>query len=275
MSPKFWQAFILLASFWLCLGQQQEPKQLRPFSEFLQSVRNANYIDFSSTTIENEKAFIEMKNHVLSMYGGVKSPNGVQSYYSDGGHTNCLPYAEQPTFHVLRDVLSKEEMTSPTDAEIDAAFATLNDNTSKGQDAEEPLDANLFRPTTQKDIFGNIMHCSNDTVPHPRLTIESMAGYGTLARLFAKGSFNPTSPNTNTNSSGFQRRDVIREPGGYKSLHDAVEESHPRGFIGAATHLNIWQPAAMFSLSQMWVSTASPVQTVGTLFPTIAIPKRC
>lgn len=91
---------ILAVTLDLCQAQQQ-PQNLTSFSDFFHGVNKASYKDYSSSGIENEKAFVDIKAHILSMYGGVKSPASIASFYSNGGHTDCLPYAEQSTIHLL------------------------------------------------------------------------------------------------------------------------------------------------------------------------------
>jgi len=225
-----------------------------PFAQYLDNTQNATYKDYANTNVTDDKSFDEMKAHIFTMYGGVKDPKSIKSFLKDKEYRDCLPYLQQPTIHVLNLTAAElevpPEMADPTWPKPDKDVA---------QDASE----SLLRLTNSTDQYSNRMKCTKGTVPIRRLSLERMTRFGNLTDFFAKPG--GASISHNDTSSQPQRRDVPRGPDGIKHIHEAVGEANPTGkrMLGASSVINIWTPgSASFSISQFWVLSDSPLQSV-------------
>lgn len=253
--------FLLVCFLSLCSAQQH----FVPFSEFLRSTRKATYQDFAATPVRDEYAFLEIRKHVLDMYGGVAAPANVRSYLSGQGYTDCLLFSEQPSIHLLN--LTEEERTPPpVDEQVDLPDLGGATDGIKGQ----PIAVSLFYngPQEAVDVFGNPRRCVNGTVPQSRLTLDRITRYGTLYNFLSKRPLNFTAawyaPNDANNTGPVTRqsaRDVGRSVDGYKHLHE-VGRAVGEGFLGAGASLNAWNPRGGFSLSQMWLINEGRTQTI-------------
>jgi hypothetical protein len=239
-------------------------QQFIPFSEFLRSTEKATYQDYANTPVRDEHAFLQIKKHILNMYGGVAVPANVRSYLSNHGYTDCILLLEQSSIHLLN--LTEEEKTPPQDdEEVDLPDLGSATDGVKGQ----PIAVSLFGDPQAVDIFGNPQQCLNGTVPQRRLTLDRITRYGTLYEFFAKRPFNSTAPwnVTDTNNGTATRKRLVIDPLGFKHLHQIaldVFETDPEleGYLGAATAMNVWKPNAGFSISQMWLTNRAFSQSI-------------
>ncbi|KAK6519035.1 hypothetical protein TWF281_003724 [Arthrobotrys megalospora] len=259
MFLPLWLELLLLGMSSFCNADQ-----FTPFSEFLRHIRGATYRNHVSTLVADERAFLEIQKHILNMYGGVVSPAKVHSYFSSYGYTDCIPFSEQPTFYLLN--LTDEEKTPPP-VDEDADLPDLGSRTDgvKGQ----PVAVSLLRDPQAVDIFGNAQHCPEGTVPQSRLTLERINRYGTLSNFFRKiPLFNSTLRDATDihNGTSTRKREVTREAtrheDGFKHLHEVGRIVQGAGFVGAGSAMNVWNPNAGFSISQMWLVNKDGKQTI-------------
>jgi hypothetical protein len=250
---------LLLNFLLLCMPSLCNAQKFIPFSEFLLSVEKATYKDYASTPVRDEYAFLEIKEHILNMYGGVTVPANVRSYLTDHGYTDCILYLEQSSIHLLN--LTEEEKTPPQDDE-DVDLPDLGSATDGVK--EQPIAVSLFGDPNAVDVFGNPQHCPKGTVPQRRLTLDRITRFGTLYNFFAKVPFNFTAAWNATdtdNGTVVPKRDVI-DPYGFKHLHEVVYDGGVETFVGGGSAMNVWKPRAGFSISQIWLTNQGLTQTI-------------
>ncbi|KAF5708159.1 cytochrome P450 monooxygenase monooxygenase [Fusarium mundagurra] len=207
------------------------------FSKHLAQVRAAKYEHYSSTPVRNKDAFVKIQQHILRMYGGVTKPDKVLSYMETDDYVDCLPFMQQPTIHLLN--LTDEDV-KPT--------ANVSFPDFPKSDGPQPVE--MLWQVNMSDPYGNNMKCKEGTVPLMRLTLEYMTKFGDLEGLFRKPALPEPSVKKGT-ATGRKRGESadcthIREIGrDFAGFGDR--------YIGASTAINIWKPAATFSLSQLWL----------------------
>jgi hypothetical protein len=208
------------------------------FSKYLAQVKAAKYEDYSSTPVRDKDAFVEIQQHILSMYGGVIKPDKVLSYIETGDYVDCLPFMQQPTIHLLN---LTEEDVKPT--------ANVSFPDFPKSDGPQPVET-LWQGN-MSDPYGNKMECMEGTVPLARLTLDHMTKFGDLEGLFQKPAL-PESSAKNGTATGIQKRSAS---GNCTHIHEIGRDFARFGdrYIGAGTAINIWKPAATFSLSQLWL----------------------
>ena len=137
-----------------------------PFSTFIQNVSQAQYSDYaprSTTKVQNEQAFEEMRTHILKLYDGVK----VGSTYMANGQTfDCIV----PTGVAKSG--PPQNVSAPSTS-----------GTQQGQAGT----------STQSS-------CKNGTIPMQRVTLEQLVQFPTLQAFLAKspgGSSAPPIPPSN------------------------------------------------------------------------------
>lgn len=221
------------------------------FSQYLDSTRVATFKDYSSTNVSNDEAFNEIKKHIFTMYGGITDPKSVKSYIRDEDYIDCLPYLQQPTIHVLK--LTAEDLKPPPESKPDPVFPKHTSN--------DPKDAPLTVPEGSKDVHGNVMKCDKGWVPIRRLSLERITRFRDLGDFMDK-------PGSISNATSFRigKRDVARSSDGHKHIHEGARELNIAGerFVGATAGINVWSPGWPFSISQLWVMSTGPTQTVET-----------
>lgn len=147
--------------------------KFQSFDEFIRSVRSATYEKFTLTSgrqVESERAFEQMRQHILDLYEGVTVSH---SYVDpDGAVFDCVPVAQQPSARDTDNIATPPPGPPPSHASAAAS--------------EQPDQSGLAN-VHQRDNFGNDLSCPSGTIPMRRLTLEDLARFATLKEFFQKG----------------------------------------------------------------------------------------
>ncbi|EDR05125.1 uncharacterized protein LACBIDRAFT_303459 [Laccaria bicolor S238N-H82] len=220
------------------------------FNDFIAGVTDATYDKWAHTTVQNATAFEEIKSHILTMYHGIGEVT--HSFIYDDEYGDCVDVKKQPGLR-----LQGIDHIAP--APIDTC-SEENAKTADGpqtQFVESPLKLDL------KDSFGNVIYCRDLTIPFPRLTLEKLTSFRTLADFFSKG--NDTEPALtidNGGDGGSSRRQLVARGAAQPHLY-AVASQTVKNF-GGNSWLSLWNPVGDFSLSQQWYvgGSGANLQTV-------------
>lgn len=144
------------------------------FNHFMAATRQAKFEDYArrpGAKVANEKEFEKMKQHILSMYDGVKVKNSF--VMGESGFTDCVDVNTQPSLR--RGGIQRKVQAPPKSVAIGGY---QGDSRSK---AVEPM---LERE--KKDRFGNAMYCDDGFIPMQRITLEQVTRFRTLEDFFNK-----------------------------------------------------------------------------------------
>jgi len=207
-----------------------------PFKKFLTQVASAQYNDYKRNGVRDEEAFNEMKNHILTMYGGVTN---VTSFVLDGDYADCIAIKEQPTVHQLGiQEIAQPPMNSTHDRKGDGC------SPGKFSYSESPLKLG------KRDQFNNPISCPKRSIPMARLTLEKLTKFATLNDFFSKP---PQDPRP-------RRPDFST-----KELHLHAQGEQWVTNFGGNSWLDLWSPTGDFSISQHWYqgyAADQPLQSV-------------
>jgi len=153
---------------------QKEPKEFMSHEQFIASTQKATYADYTKkagTKVANEKEFLRMKAHVLSMYEGVVVRNSFVMEMN--GHVDCIDAKSQPSLRRGGKQLTIQ--TPPNAVPVEE-----RPQERKGE-AVQPM----LSPE-KKDRFGNVMYCESGSIPLRRITLDELTRFATLEDFFNK-----------------------------------------------------------------------------------------
>ncbi len=217
---------------------QTVPPKLVPFNDFLQQVSRvapASYLARSTSRVKTAAAFEEMRQHILTMYGGVSVRH---SFLLGSDPYDCVPIMQQPSVR-LRGL--KSIAPAPPQPPVP---------TGLNAPANSPAAQTGQLPSGQTaDAFGNSVTCEEGTIPMRRITLEELSRFETLRQFFQKG------PGQVPNSRGGQVvPPAVGPPHRYAISQQIVAN------VGGSSVLNLWNPTVdtaadgpqAMSLSQQW-----------------------
>jgi hypothetical protein len=214
-----------------------------PFDRFLNQVELATYGEYEDDGVESEAEFDKMKQHVLFMYEGIRSPASISSFVQGEQYVDCIPIYEQPTYYHLKlpSIAEPPEVSTPPPTQV-------GDTPGNASAADSPLKLGL------KDQFGNPISCHKGSIPMTRLTLHSLTIFQTLNDFFSKGREVP--PDNSHSSMPFRPQKL---PDWDVHHHDIGRQVIDN--FGGNSWLNLWNPRANFSLSQQWYVGGSGCDT--------------
>src|ERR1700730_2889409 len=155
-------------------GAQTVPPKLVPFNDFLQQVSRVvptSYLAQSTSRVKTPAAFEVMRQHILTMYGGVSVRH---SFLLGSDPYDCVPIMQQPAVR-LRGL--KSIATAPPQPPVPTGAPPSNPQASP---------ASQLRPGQTLDALGNAVHCEEGTIPMRRITLEELSRFETLQQFFKK-----------------------------------------------------------------------------------------
>lgn len=168
-----------------------------------------------------------MRDFVLELYGGTSSERTFAD--TSGGAVDCMPREKQPTALAARKhghVLRKPP----------AGSVLAGKKTPLGPD--------------KKDPFGTQKVCPDGTVPWKRVTLDTLAKFGTLEEYFGRQPDGKSGVDGRPGEKGFW-------DAGHNYYHrHATVDSTGGPFYGCQGWFNLWAPnpsPGVFSLSQLWL----------------------
>jgi hypothetical protein len=208
---------------------------LLSFSDFLQQVSRVaptSYLAQSTSRVKTAAAFEEMRQHILTMYGGVSVKH---SFLLGSDPYDCVPIMQQPAVR-LRGL--KSIATAPPQPPVPTGAHPSNPQASP---------ASQLRPGQTLDALGNAVHCEEGTIPMRRITLEELSRFETLQQFFKKDGGVP-------NPRGQLIAPTADPPHKYAVSFQNVAN------VGGYSLLNLWKPrvdtavdgARAMSLSQQW-----------------------
>jgi len=222
--------------------------RLVPFDEFVKDASNAELSRFqglAQARVHEPLAFQEMREHVSSLYQGVKVSH---SFELDSQVFDCVSVAQQPSLRML----GLKDVAEPPAPSLPAALPAAPLVKEQGARAASPLQQGLA------DRFGNALECQSGTIPMRRVTLEELTRFESLRQFFGKGPKGAGRPYS---------------PGLSASLAYSHKYAHAYQFVnntGGNSWLNLWSPSVntgtgqIFSLAQHWYvgGSGSALQTV-------------
>jgi hypothetical protein len=158
-------------------GQERQtgPREFTPHAQFIASTQKAAFADYAKRTgakVANEKEFLRMKNHVLSMYEGVIVRNSFVMEMN--GHVDCIDVNTQPSLRKGGKQLTVQK-PPPYAVTVEERPQELK---------AQPVQSMLSRE--KKDRFGNVMYCESGFIPLRRITLDELTRFATLDDFFNK-----------------------------------------------------------------------------------------
>jgi hypothetical protein len=153
---------------------QVEPREFMSHEQFIGNIRKAVFADYAKkpgTKVTNEKEFLRMQNHVLSMYEGVIVKNSF--VMERNGFVDCIDATTQPSLR-----RAGKQLTIQTPPKAVAVEERPQERKGEGV---PPM---LSRE--KKDRFGNVMFCESGYIPLRRVTLEELTRFATLDDFFNK-----------------------------------------------------------------------------------------
>jgi len=235
------------------------------FDQFLSATTAAVYNSVSMPRVANAAAFAEMRQHILSMYQGIRVAHsfavGSQIY-------DCVPIEQQPSIRLLG--LKGIAATPPASSGPAKGAGTPNGST--GTQAGQPAVSSTPSPNGV-DRFGNVIGCRDKTVPIGRTTLDQMIKFPTLKAFLSKspdGKGQPPVPKAPTPGGGPAAgpNATYVPPSPVEHLHDYTYQWVSN--LGGHSTLSVNNPyvytpwGEVFSLSQVWYIgfNGSATQTV-------------
>jgi hypothetical protein len=240
-SPSRFLLFAAVLAFILWGPESYAQSSARPFvtfQDFVSGVAAADsavYRTGAEARVQDEPAFEEMRQHILSLYDGVKPTH---SFLLDAHYIDCIPIEQQPSVRAL----GLKQIAAPPPA---------MQTPSHGRSGAGPLPLEMGLT----DEFGNRVECEEGTIPMRRVTLEDVTRFKTLREFFQKG------------PDGAGQSPSVPPPSIQGHAHAYGYQQNINN-IGGSVNLNLWDPSVnsvagqIFSLSQLWYEGGSPVQTV-------------
>ncbi|WP_158623368.1 neprosin family prolyl endopeptidase [Corallococcus sp. CA053C] len=233
----------------LCAGTAQAANttdRLVPFEQFVRDTSAARLSTFqglAGTRVQNEAAFNEMRQHVLSLYDGVRVDH---SFMLDTQVFDCVPVAQQPSVRLLglKGVEAPPAPSSPS-------TPFVKESGEQPRAAASPLERG------KQDPFGNELRCESGTIPMRRVTLEGLSRFESLRHFLGKGPDGAGRPFSGSSALA---------PVTHRYAH-AYQWAYN---YGGESRLNLWSPpintgaGQIFSLSQHWYvgGSGAALQTV-------------
>ena len=177
------------------------------------------------------------------MYDGIGEVT--HSFIYDDEYGDCFDVKKQPGLR-----LQGIDHITPTPIKARPEEKAKEADGFQVQFVESPLKLDL------KDSFGNVIFCQELTIPFPRLTLEKLTSFRTLADIFSQG--NDTEPALTGDNGGdgqsSRRRPVTRgaaQPHLYAVARQTVKK------FGGNSWFSLWNPVGDFSISQQWYAGGS------------------
>jgi hypothetical protein len=216
----------------------ENDKKFPSFREFVDSLEATQLQAVTAhpmAKVENEGAFSEMKQHLLSMYRGVEATH---SFMDDAGQIfDCIPKEQQPSLRAAGTNVAKAPDLPAPPGTKSAEHKTVESQLAAGH----------------KDAQGNVKRCPEGTIPVRRITMEELARFKDLQHFFQK------------TPVGKGRHPRLTAPETGSGQHKYAHAYQNVNNLGGRSFLNLWQPnvgSEVFSLSQQWFAGGSPVQTM-------------
>ena len=166
------------------------PAGIQPFQEFLNSVHSADparTLHGMSDAVANESAVADMRTHVLRYYEGVEAEH---SFVDENGSIfDCVPIERQPS-------LRRSAEPVPTAPDLPTAGSAGREADPRQAEHVEQLHSD------RKDRHGNRMYAAAGTIPLRRLTLESLARFGSLQQFMQKSPFGSAVPPMTSPANG-------------------------------------------------------------------------
>lgn len=218
------------------------------FSAFVDHVKGASYDDFKKMEgfrVESKEAFDEMRQYLANRY---KDYTVKHTFLSKHGHIiDCVPIQQQPALQNPRLAGHQVQLT-PTPPPI---VKGVDQNPAPGAIEK----AKMLLTKGEKDPQGNEMSAPEGTIPIRRVTLHDLVRFKTLKEFFQKDPYHGGAPRPGAAGAAPAAPDPHRYAVGYQNVAN----------LGGTSWLNIWDPTPTnneFSLSQVWFTAGSPVQTV-------------
>jgi hypothetical protein len=208
------------------LNAQSGQTQFVQFSDFVTSTATTDsneYIGRATSQVKDAADFVQMRQHILTMYQGVEVTH---SFVSHSQYFDCVPAQEQPSVRLLG--LKNIAQAPPLPALSESSLGT---GTTEGAEQVGPGD--------EFDEFGNPVQCEENTIPMRRITLDELSRFETLQDFFKK-----TPDNVD----------------GAAVTHKYAYANQTVNNFGGNSALNLWRPPVstrlgeVFSLSQVWYS---------------------
>jgi hypothetical protein len=212
-----------------------QPSSFISFDAFMADVSRSDYSSLAAAgragAVHDQRAFKEMRSYILDTYRGVKVTH---SYLTDGSYFDCVTEKTQPG--VRQQGITNIAAPPP----FIAHGATAKPG---GVGAPSPLTLGL------RDRFGHAVSCPPGTIPMQRISLDRLTRFGTLAAYRTKPSAGTVAKRAaGTVAAGTVQAQLDPEDRRYAIGHQYVDNH------GANSWLNLWDPAANFSISQQWIT---------------------
>lgn len=146
-----------------------------PFDQFIADIQKAEYKDYvkmPGSKVLNEDEFQRMKNHIITLYEGVKVKN---SFVMDSVmFVDCIDINTQPGLRLGKGKYATLQQPPP-------AITVKN-----GSDTSKALPVKPMLDKEKKDQFGNTMFCEQGFIPMRRITLKEITRFKTLDDFFNK-----------------------------------------------------------------------------------------
>lgn len=173
---------LLLITFLQCTRSEKriQVDQLKitefvPFDQFLEEINKARFEDYRNKAgfiAANEDEFSKMKQHILSLYNGVKVKNSF--VMDDAMFIDCIDINTQPGLKQDGKQLTIEKPP---------AFLDLR---KEGADEQQGTPVPPMLSREKMDKFGNVMYCDSGYIPMKRITLDEVTRFETLNDFFNK-----------------------------------------------------------------------------------------
>jgi len=215
-----------------------------------------NFIGRPGARVRDNAQFERMKTYLRSHYQGVVANHHFEM--SPGEVFDCVDALTQPGARrhglTAANWVSKPSMR-PTESMDEASDA----DQERGAQERHQRDPGIFLSPArgEVDAEGQAKSCAKGTIPMKRLTLPKLAAFETLEHFRHKRGRPGTSGLPGQQGGDMQVQASVHE---YAHAYDYVSN------WGAESTLNIWKSfvelGSEFSLSQIWVTGGSPVETI-------------
>lgn len=220
----------------------------------MDSEQAANIEGKAGMRVRNAAEFERMKAYVRSHYEGVVANHHFE--LSPGEVFDCVDELTQPG--ARRHGLTRANwVKAPSQLPVDADAAATSANDTEALQERHRRDPGIFLKAhnASVDADGHAKSCAQGTIPLKRLELKRLAAFETLEHFRHKKG----RPNSSGGGNGSD----------FQTLATQHEYAHAYNYVtnwGAESTLNIWRAYteldSEFSLSQIWVTGGSPVETI-------------
>jgi hypothetical protein len=211
----------------------------------------SQFIGRPGAKVRDAAQFERMKNYLRSHYDGVVARHHFE--LSKNEVFDCVDMLTQPGARrhglTAANWVSQPSML-PAEASAEAT-AEAQQSAAKERSRRDP-GIFLSADRGEVDAEGNAKSCAKGTIPMKRLTLPKLASFETLEHFRSK-------------------RGQVKSGDGLGAQAMVHEYAHAYDYVtnwGAESTLNIWKSytelPSEFSLSQIWVTGGSPVETIET-----------